>query len=181
MKKVLIITGSARPNSVNKVMVEEVRKNLSKRPDVSVEVADLSQLDLPFMDAPMPPSAQGFELTHESTKQWSKLVQDADAVVFVVPEYNHNLSGIQKNAIDWLYNEWNEKPAAFVGYGAYAAKHSYAAFQEINTVIKLALGETMTGIRLGDEIGYDGVVTNEVGVQEKLDATINELLDAVAK
>lgn len=176
MTSVLVVTGSARPNSANSVVVGQVRANLERRSGVSVTVADLAQMNLPYMDALAPPSSENYEITDPKAKEWSQMVASADAVVFVSPEYNHSLSGIQKNAIDWLYKEWNDKPAAFVGYGAYAGKHSWEHFREINSVIKLKLGETMTGLQLGEHIGWDNAVLDEDAIQAALTKTFDELL-----
>lgn len=64
------------------------------------------------------------------------MVSKADAVMFVAPEYNHGLSAVQKNAIDWLYSEWNAKVVAYVVYGWHAGVHTLAQLQEISTVVK---------------------------------------------
>ena len=110
---------------------------------------------------------------------WQQQVADAEGVVFVAPEYNHSMSAIQKNAIDWLYKEWNDKPAAFIGYGAYAAKHSYAQFLEVNSVVKMDVGETMTGINLPNDIDWDGTVKNEAAIKQMIAATLDELVARV--
>lgn len=176
MSKILVITGSARPKSTNSIVVDEVVKNLESREGVEAKVANLLELDLPFVDSNASPSAPNFEITDERVQTWTDMVKDADGVVFVVPEYNHGLSGIQKNAIDWIYNEWVKKPAAFVGYGAYAAKHSYEHFQEINKVIQLSLGEKMAGLQLGEDLDWEGSIKNPESVKKILDATLDELI-----
>lgn len=175
MSQVLVVTGSARVGSVNKTMVGEVVKNLESREGVEVEVADLADMNLPFMSAGMPPSSPDYKIEDPKAQAWSDAVTASDAVVFVTPEYNHNISGIQKNAIDWLWKEWQQKPAAFVGYGAYGAKYSYAAFKEMNNVLGLDLGETITGVTLGETVGYDGTVADADALKATLDATLDEL------
>ena len=57
------------------------------------------------------------QYTHQHTKDWSAKIASFDAYVFVTPEYNHGTSGALKNAIDYLYKEWVNKAAGFVGYG----------------------------------------------------------------
>lgn len=179
MSQILVVTGSARPHSANAIIVKEVVKNLEARDGVEVKVADLAEMNLPYMNGAMPPSADGYEITDPAAKAWSELVKASDGVVFVVPEYNHSLSGIQKNAIDWLYHEWTDKPAAFVGYGAYASKHSWEHFQEINSVIKLKLGQAMTGLKFGEEIDWDGTVKDTEVVHGAISKTLDELLAAM--
>ena len=51
------------------------------------------------------------------TRAWAAKIGSFDAYVFVTPEYNHGISAALKNAIDYLYAEWNNKAAAFVSYG----------------------------------------------------------------
>jgi len=175
MSEVLVITGSARMGSVNKTMVSEVAKNLEARDGVDVKIADLAEMNLPYMNAALPPSSPDYKIEDPKVQEWAQAVANSDAVVFVSPEYNHNLSGIQKNAIDWLWKEWQKKPAAFVGYGAYGAKYSYAAFQEMNNVLGLDLVENMAGVTLGQAVGYDGSVTETEALTATLDTTLDEL------
>ena len=81
-----------------------------------LDVVDLAELDLPLMTEPNHPRLQRY--TQQHTKAWSARVSAADAFVFVIPEYNHGLNAATKNAIDFLYAEWNNKAAGFVGYGS---------------------------------------------------------------
>jgi NAD(P)H-dependent FMN reductase len=149
---------------------------LSTKINTSVKVANLAEINLPFFDAELPPSQDAYVIPHESVKLWSEMVQAADGVVFIVPEYNHSLSGIQKNALDWLYKEWAGKPAAFVGYGWHAAENSHATFLAVNKNIQLKLGETFTGLTFMKDINLDGSFIDEDGVRQKIGETLDELL-----
>lgn len=180
MNTILIISGSARPNSINQVIVREVSKKLEQKLDVAVRVADLAELALPYFDSSTVPAVIDSETTPQSVKNWSSLVKSSDGLVFVSPEYNHSLSGIQKNAIDWLYGEWRDMPTAFVGYGAYAGKHVYKSFREISQVIRLQLVETMAGVMLGEVIDYDGSIIDQGKLDSLLEVTLAELTEAVA-
>jgi NAD(P)H-dependent FMN reductase len=177
--KILVVTGSVRPNSVNSVVVEAVKADLAAREGVEVSVADLGELNLPFFDAPTPPSAETYVVPHDNVERWGALVNDADGVVFVAAEYNHSLSAVQKNAIDWLYKEWNDKPVAFVGYGWYAGSHSLAQFKEIGIVTKWKLGETTTGLQFMKDLGVDGSFTDEAAVRGAIKATVDELVTSL--
>jgi NAD(P)H-dependent FMN reductase len=55
---------------------------------------------------------------HEHTRAWAATIARYDAFVFVTPEYNRSIPAVLKNAIDYLYAEWNDKAAGFVSYGA---------------------------------------------------------------
>lgn len=80
-----------------------------------VDLVDLAEENLPLFDEPNHPSQQKYE--HAHTKSWSRKVAPADAFVFVTPEYNYTTPPSLLNALDYLYKEWNYKPAAFVSYG----------------------------------------------------------------
>ncbi len=179
MSNIVIVTGSVRPNSVNKSVVEMVKKDLEKRDNVTVTVADLATIGLPFFDAPTAPSAEGYEAPHDSVKQWAELVANADGVVLVSPEYNHALSAVLKNALDWLYAEWKDKPAAFVGYGWYAGVNSHANLLAMNANLKLKLGETYTGLAFMKEINPDGSYADEAAANTAIKATLDELVAAL--
>lgn len=80
-----------------------------------VGVTDLKELALPLLDEPNHPTRRQYQ--HEHTKRWSAIVEAADAFVFVVPEYNHSMPPALLNALNYLYVEWNYKPASFCSYG----------------------------------------------------------------
>lgn len=81
-----------------------------------VQLVDIRDFNLPLLDEPVPP-AQG-QYSEDHTKAWAAKIGSFDGYVFVTPEYNHGISGALKNAIDFLYAEWNNKAAGFVGYGS---------------------------------------------------------------
>ena len=110
MASVLVVTGSVRPNSVNEKVIPIVVAELEAQ-GATTTVADLKKLALPFYDAPVPPASPDFSPTHENVKAWTSQVAEADGVVFVTPEYNHTMSPLQLNAIDWIGN-WAADPGS---------------------------------------------------------------------
>ena len=116
MANILVVTGSVRPNSANSKVVPMVVDALTAK-GANVTIADLAEMGLPFYNDPMPPSAPEFAPTDERVHAWTKMVADADGVVLVTPEYNHTMSPVQLNAIDWVFKEWEDKPVALIGYG----------------------------------------------------------------
>jgi NAD(P)H-dependent FMN reductase len=111
-----IILGSTRPNRNGAAVADWVHSLASKRRDADYELVDLKDFDLPLLDEPIPPSQGKYSQPH--TKRWAAKVDTFDAFVFVTPEYNHSTSGALKNALDFLYREWNNKAAGFVSYGS---------------------------------------------------------------
>ena len=115
MLKVAIIVGSTRPGRKADAVAHWVYEIAKRRSDAEFEVVDVSDFHLPLLDEPIPPSLGQY--SHPHTKAWAAKIDAFDAYVFVTPEYNHGTSAALKNAIDYLYREWNNKAAGFVGYG----------------------------------------------------------------
>lgn len=116
MLKVAIIVGSTRPGRKGEAVARWIHELAAERSDARFELVDIADFDLPLLDEPIPPSMGRYKKEH--TKRWSETVDGFDAFVFVTPEYNHSTSGALKNALDYLYREWNNKAAAFVAYGS---------------------------------------------------------------
>jgi len=118
MVKLKIITGSVRPGRFNDQPVRFIESIAKGVVGVEVEVLDLAEINLPFMDETKPPMMQDYALEH--TKKWSATIAEADGFIMVTPEYNHSYSPVLKNAIDYLFKEWNYKPVSFASYGSLA-------------------------------------------------------------
>lgn len=116
MIKIQIITGSTRPGRVNTQVADWVYKIAQGREDIDAELVDIADYNLPLLDEPVPPSMGNYSKDH--TKKWAAKIAEADGFVFVAPEYNHGIPAALKNAIDYLYAEWNNKAAGFVSYGS---------------------------------------------------------------
>ncbi|MFB3819990.1 MAG: NADPH-dependent FMN reductase [Candidatus Methylomirabilales bacterium] len=116
MIRVAIIVGSTRPGRKAEAVARWVHEIARKRGDAEYEVVDIRDFNLPLLDEATPPSLGQYSQPH--TKAWAAKIATFDAFVFVTPEYNHGTSGALKNAIDYLYREWNNKAAGFVGYGS---------------------------------------------------------------
>lgn len=114
--RIAIILGSTRPNRNGEAVAKWVYELARRRDDADYELVDLKDVNLPLLDEPIPPS-QG-KYTQPHTKAWAQKIDSFDAFVFVTPEYNHSTSGALKNALDFLYKEWNNKAAGFVSYGS---------------------------------------------------------------
>jgi NAD(P)H-dependent FMN reductase len=125
MTRIGIILGSTRPNRNGEQVARWVYDIASRRSDAEYELVDLRDYPLPHLDEPLPPSMGQYQNDH--TKAWAAKIASFDGFVIVTPEYNHSTSGVLKNAIDYLYAEWNNKAVGFVSYGgvggARAAEH----------------------------------------------------------
>ncbi|MCE0538890.1 NAD(P)H-dependent oxidoreductase [Kineosporia rhizophila] len=125
MTRIGIILGSTRPNRNGEQVARWVLDQAQQRDDAEFELIDLRDYPLPHLDEAVTPSRGEYQ--NEHTKQWAAKIAQFDGYIFVTPEYNHSTSGVLKNAIDYLYAEWNNKAAGFVSYGgvggARAAEH----------------------------------------------------------
>lgn len=116
MLKIAIILGSTRPGRNGEAVAKWLHERAKTRSDAEFELLDVKDFNLPLLDEPVPPSRGQYSKEH--TKRWAATINAFDAYVFVTPEYNHSTSGALKNAIDFLYKEWNNKAAGFVSYGS---------------------------------------------------------------
>lgn len=116
MLKVGLIIGSTRPGRKGEEVAKWVFELAKSRGDADFELVDLVDYRLPLLDEPIPPSMDQYSKPH--TKVWAAKIASLDAFVFVTPEYNHGPCAAIKNAIDFLYKEWNNKAAGFVSYGS---------------------------------------------------------------
>jgi NAD(P)H-dependent FMN reductase len=116
MIRIGIILGSTRPNRNGEQVARWVYGIAAGRDDAEYELVDLRDYPLPHLDEPLPPSLGQYQNDH--TKAWAEKIASFDGFVIVTPEYNHSTSGVLKNAIDYLYAEWNNKAVGFVSYGA---------------------------------------------------------------
>ena len=115
MLKIGVILGSTRPGRRAAVVADWFMDIARKRNDATFEMIDIGEYDLPVLDEPNPAIFGQYSKDH--TKRWAEKIDSFDGFVFIVPEYNHSISGALKNAIDFIYAEWTNKAAGFVSYG----------------------------------------------------------------
>lgn len=116
MVKIGIILGSTRPGRNGEAVAQWVFDIANKRKEAQFQLVDLADYQLPLLDEPVPPSMGQYANDH--TRRWAAKVAEFDGYVIVTPEYNHATSAALKNALDFVYAEWNNKAAGFVGYGS---------------------------------------------------------------
>jgi len=110
-----IIIASTRPGRKGPSLAYWINEIAKKHGAFEVKLIDLKEVNLPFLDEPNHPRFQKYE--HEHTKAWSREIDEADAFIFVTPEYNFGFPATLKNALDFVFNEWGYKPVGFVSYG----------------------------------------------------------------
>lgn len=118
-----IIIGSTRQARFGDKPAAWIAK-LLKQQRVDYEILDLKEWNLPFYDEPVSPkSMKAYNADYVSPvgKKWAQKVAEADGYIIITAEYNHGYTGVLKNALDYAYNEWNNKPVSFISYGGVAA------------------------------------------------------------
>lgn len=119
MPKLHIIIGSTRPGRLGPAVARWIHAYAQSHGKFEAELVDLADFNLPIYDEPKSPRLKDYQ--HEHTRRWAASVAAADAFVFVAPEYNYMPSPALVNALDFLYHEWNYKPAGIASYGGVAA------------------------------------------------------------
>jgi NAD(P)H-dependent FMN reductase len=136
MAHIQVIVGSTRPGRVGRKIADWYVGSLELPAGTTVEIVDLAEVALPFLDEVMP--AMYGQYANDHTKKWAATIAKADGYVFVTPEYNHAPSPALLNAISYLKAEWAYKPVAFVGYGtvgaARAIEHLVSVASELSMV-----------------------------------------------
>jgi NAD(P)H-dependent FMN reductase len=136
MLRIGIIAGSTRPGRKAAAVAKWVYDILKSRSDAEFEIVDVEDYKLPLLDEPVPPSMHQYSKAH--TKAWSAKIDSLDAFIFVTPEYNHATSAALKNAIDFLFREWHNKAAGFVGYGGSGGIRAVENLRLVMGEIKIA-------------------------------------------
>jgi NAD(P)H-dependent FMN reductase len=146
MLKLAVIVGSTRPGRVGESVARWAFELASQRADAAFELVDIRDFHLPLLDEPVPPSQGKYPKEH--TKNWAAKIASFDGYVFVTPEYNHGTSGALKNAIDFLYAEWNNKAAGFVGYGSAGGVRAVEQLRLIMAEVQVATVRNQVALSL---------------------------------
>jgi NAD(P)H-dependent FMN reductase len=172
MIKIGVIIGSTRPGRKAPDVANWVLDIAGMRGDALFELVDIQDFNLPLLDEPLPPSMGRYTQPH--TKAWAARIAGFDGFVFVTPEYNHSTSGALKNAIDFLFKEWNDKAAGFVGYGSIGGARAIEN-------LRLVMGELMVAdVRAQAMLTlHDDWQDGSFNPREHHEAAVDAMLDQV--
>ena len=172
-----VIIGSTRPGRVGSAVADWIIDRARARGDFEVEVTDLAVLNLPIFDEPNHPRLRRYVNQH--TKDWSEIVERSDAFIFVIPEYNYGFNAATKNAIDYLNQEWQNKPAGIVSYGGVAAGTRAAQMlKQVMSALKIVPVTDSVNIPfVGEKLDEDGrLKPNEI-----MEGAAAAMLDELAR
>jgi len=172
--KIGIIVGSTRPGRKGEAVAKWVYEIAKKRQDADFELIDLKDHPLPHLDEPIPPSAGHYAQEH--TKAWAAKIEALDGFVFVTPEYNHSTSGALKNAIDYLYAEWNNKAAGFVSYGSAGGVRAVEHLRLVMAELQVATVRAQAALYLATDFENFRVFKPEPTREKAVTAMLDQLV-----
>jgi len=174
MSKIAIILGSTRPNRNGPAVAQWVLEQATARETDDYEIIDLADIDLPFLDEPVSPMVGNY--AHDHTRAWGAKIAPFDGFVFVVPEYNHSFPAVLKNALDFLFAEWNDKAAAIVSYGG-TAGGARAAEQLRLVLAELRIASVQSSVALSFRTDFENasVFTPHSSQEKALSMTLDQL------
>jgi NAD(P)H-dependent FMN reductase len=171
MNKIAIIVGSTRPGRNAEQVARWALLTAKKRTDAEFEIVDIKDFDLPLLDEPMPPMMGKY--THPHTKAWAAKIASFDGFIFVTPEYNHGIPGALKNAIDYLFYEWNNKAAGFISYGSAGGARAVESLRLVMGELKVA--DVRTAVLFSLFQDFENYSVFKPGPQHE--KVMNEMLD----
>jgi NAD(P)H-dependent FMN reductase len=139
MTVISVIVGSTREGRFSENPAHWILQHLKKRAEVDARLLDLRKFRMPFFNQQVPPVLPGrAPYANDVVKKWTVAIGQSDGFIIVTPEYNYGPAAVLKNAIDWVYPEWNRKAVAFVSNGGASGVRSVQQLRETSIEIQLA-------------------------------------------
>jgi NAD(P)H-dependent FMN reductase len=176
MPKLTIIIGSTRPGRAGAAIAQWFAARAKDHGGFDVTLVDLAEVDLPLLDEPNHPRLRQY--TQQHTRDWSAIIDAADAFVIVTPEYNYGYPAALKNAIDYLHHEWQHKPVGFVSYGGVAAgTRAVQQLKQVVTTLRMLPVFDSVNIPFHTQfLDSDGVLRPNEVMEKAADTMLDELV-----
>jgi NAD(P)H-dependent FMN reductase len=171
--RIAVIVGTTRPGRNGEAVAKWVHKIAQKRTDAEFELVDIKDFNLPLLDEPMPPMMGQYSKPH--TKTWAAKIGSFDGYVFVTAEYNHGISGGLKNAIDFLFAEWNNKAAGFVSYGGAGGARAVEQLRLVLAEVQIATVRNQVLLSMFNDFENFSVFKPDA----RHEKSVNEMFDQV--
>jgi NAD(P)H-dependent FMN reductase len=175
--RIAVVVGSSRPGRRADQVAEWLMGIARHRdsPEVEYRLVDLADAALPLFDEELPPMAGSYANQH--TQRWAATVDRFDGFVFVTPEYNHSFPAVLKNAVDYLYAEWNDKAAAFVSYGVAGGTRAVEQLRLVLAEVKVASVRSQVALTLATDFATgSGTCTPGRHHHDAADRMLDELV-----
>ncbi len=171
-----VIIGSTREGRFSEKPAGWIFKELQKRSNVQAELVDLRDYPLPFFEEGISPSMMKEPYAHPVVAKWTKKVAEADGYIIVTPEYNHGYPAVLKNALDYVYKEWNRKAVGFVSYGSVGGGRSIEQLRQVAVELQMAPVRPSVHITWAE---YMAAVKGQPDAFAPLEQQANVLLDHI--
>ena len=190
MIRIAVVVGSTRPgrraDQVARWVLEAATGRSGKHPgsvpeasEVEYELVDLAHVSLPLLDEPVPAAIGSYRQQH--TRDWSQIVASFDGFVFVIPEYNHGVPAVVKNAVDYLFAEWNDKAAGFVSYGLAGGVRAVEQLRLTFAEVKVACVRSQVALSLFTDFAIQNMAEpGRFTPAERHLAVLDRMLDELA-
>lgn len=164
--KLQVIVGSTRPGRITERLAKWVASEAANLSDTTVELVDLADYPLPFLDEAISPRYNPDRQINAEGGKWVSKLAEADAYIFVTPEYNHSISGVLKNALDYLTFELVKKPATVVSHGTVGGARAAMHLKEILSESQaLVVPKAVAFAGASQSIDETGKLSDEVAAQ----------------
>ncbi|MFT4022014.1 MAG: NAD(P)H-dependent oxidoreductase [Acinetobacter sp.] len=178
--QLFIIVGSVREGRVALKIAQWAQQTISQFNfhDINSEIIDLKEWNLPIFAGANPPASGIYDQPKQ--QQWADKIAQADAFIFISPEYNHGYSPALKNALDYLGQEWQGKPAAFVGYGSTQGSRAVDQLRQVAVQLGLIDSNAVIPIRDIFSRNKDEVFVGNAYDEQALKSSLEKLLKYAA-
>ncbi len=176
--KIQVILGSIRQGRNGDKVYSWLKQFVAKRKDATFEFIDLKDWPLPLFAESVSPAYSGGKYTNKMQAKWSETIKQGDGFIIVTPEYNHGYTAVLKNALDYLYSEWNNKPVGFVSYGGSSGGiRAVEQLREVAVELKMVpVRDEMNFAAVWEAFDEKGNPKNKDTAEQKTNAMIEQLL-----
>lgn len=141
-----VIMGSTREGRFGEQPAQWIFDIASGTDGVKATLFDLRDYPLPFFNEPVSPAMIQVPYENEQVKAWTAAVAGQDAYIIATPEYNRGYPAVLKNALDYVYSDWNKKPVGFVSWGSVGGTRAVEQLRQV--VVELQMVPIREGIHI---------------------------------
>ncbi len=174
------VVGTTRPDRFSERPVAWLVDRLERRADIELEVIDLRDHPLRLFEEKLPPARSLRNYSNENVARLGRLVDRADGYIIVTGEYNHGYPAALKNALDYLFPEFNRKPVAFVGYGNVGGARAIEQLRQV--VVELEMAPLRHAVHILPQVMIEAMSADKfspellASLDERLDLLIRDLV-----
>lgn len=162
--KLAVIVGTTRQGRKTLQQAKWVAENAKQVEGIEVELVDLKDYPMPFFDEAISPRYNPSREVDPAVQPWLKKLEEFDAYIFVTAEYNHSVSGVLKNSLDYVTWEFVHKPATVISHGSAGGARAMTDLKEILSESKAAIipvGPSLAMVHMSEMIDENGVMNDE--------------------